>query len=309
MEIRELRAFVVVVEDGGFSAAARRLHVSQSALSQTVLSLERQVGVKLLVRNHAGVRATDAGQVLLREARDLIDHHDRAVAAIATATGASPGTAGLLRIGVPLEFPPDLLPAALGRLSVDYPDTRVEVRHSSSAAQLADLRSGELDVALVRDRPSDQSLDAVLAVRESMGVILSDALSEQIAEARGVQLHRLAGLHWIGFARSDTPAWHDEVTATLRGHGVDVDDQSDDERPVTAEVKLAAVTGKAFAFASPGWAQPLPEGMRWHPLIGDPIVRRTWAVWRADARQRDLAALIAALDLADAPRGVTMEVD
>jgi DNA-binding transcriptional LysR family regulator len=302
MEIRELRAFVAVVDDGGLSAAARRLHVSQSALSQTVHSLERQIGVPLLVRSHTGVRATDAGTVLLREARALIDHHDRAVAAIGAATGTSARTAGLLRIGVPLEFPPDRLPAALGRLGVDHPDTRVTVRHSSSAKQLADLRSGELDVALVRDRPADPSLDAVLAVREAMGVILSDALSDQLAEIGGVQLHRLTGLRWIGFARSDTPAWHDQVTATLRGHGVSVDDQPDDDRPVTAEVKLAAVgTGRAFALASPGWAQPLPEGMRWHPLIGNPIVRRTWAVWTADARQRDLAGLIAALDLTQDP--------
>jgi DNA-binding transcriptional LysR family regulator len=296
MEIRELRAFVAVVEEGGLSAAARRLHVSQSALSQTVQSLERQLGVTLLVRHHTGVRATAAGTVLLREARGLIDHHDQAVAAV-TATGASAASAGLLRIGVPLEFPPDLLPAALNRLSVDHPHTRVEVRHSSSTAQLADLRSNELQVALVRDRPADPSLDAVLAVREAMGVILADSLSARIADARGVQLHRLAGLHWIGFARSDTPAWHDHVTATLRGHGVTVDDQPGDDRPLIAEVKLAAVgTGKAFALASPGWAQPLPAGMRWHPLIGDPIVRRTWAVWHAHARHRDLAALIAILD-------------
>jgi DNA-binding transcriptional LysR family regulator len=300
MEIRELRAFVAIVEDGGLSAAARRLHVSQSALSQTVQSLERQLAVSLLVRNHAGVRATDAGNVLLREARGLIEHHDHAVAVIGAATGASAGTAGLLRIGVPLEFPPDLLPAALGRLSIEYPDTRVEVRHSSSAAQLADLRSGELELALVRDRPADPSLDAVLAVREAMGVILADASSEQIAQIRGVQLHRLAGLRWIGFARSDTPAWHDQVTATLRGHGVAVDDQPDDDRPLIAEVKLAAVgAGRAFALASPGWVHPLPEGIRWHSLIGDPIVRRTWAVWRAEARQLDLAALVAALDVTD----------
>ena len=299
MEIRELRAFVAAVEEGGLSAAARRLHVSQSALSQTVQSLERQLGVSLLVRNHAGVRATDVGEVLLREARGLIDHHDRAVAAV---TGTSAGTAGLLRIGVPLEFPPDLLPAALGRLAIDHPETRVEVRHSSSSAQLADLRSGDLDVALVRDRPSDPSLDAVLAVREAMGVILPNPLSEEIAQVRGVQLYRLAGVQWIGFARSDNPAWHDQVTATLRAHGVGVDQPRDDRpsdgRPITTEVKLAAViTSKAFALASPGWAQPLPEGMRWHPLIDDPIVRRTWAVWHAEARQRDLAALIAALDV------------
>jgi DNA-binding transcriptional LysR family regulator len=62
MELRELRVFVAVAEEGGMSAAARRLHVSQSALSQTVTALERQLGVKLLVRSSSGVRTTEAGR-------------------------------------------------------------------------------------------------------------------------------------------------------------------------------------------------------------------------------------------------------
>jgi DNA-binding transcriptional LysR family regulator len=296
VEIRELRAFVAVVEEGGLSAAARRLHVSQSALSQTVRSLERQLGLQLLVRDHAGARPTATGQVLLREARALIEHHDQALAAV---SGPAAASGGLIRVGVPLEFPADLLPSALAQLALTHPDTKVEVRHSASAAQLMDLRSGQLDVALVRDRPADPQLDAVLAVGEAMGVILAAARSLELAEAAGVHLHRLAGLEWIGFPRSDSPAWHDQVTATLRGHGIAVAEPSPSgDRPVTAEVKLAAVgTGRAFALASPGWARPLPDGMRWHPLIGNPIVRRTWAVWHAAARQRDLAALVATLDL------------
>lgn len=300
MEIRELRAFVAVVEEGGLSAAARRLHLSQSALSQTVQSLERRLSVQLLVRSHAGVRTTDAGEVLLREARGLIEHHDRAQAAVTAVTGAagSRATAGLIRIGVPLEFPPDRLPAALRQLAADYPDTRVKVVHSSSTAQLAALRSGELDVGLVRDRPAHPRLDAVPAVQEALGVILATARADEIGEPTGIHLHKLSGLHWMGFARSDAPAWHDQVTATLRGHGIAVDDQPADDRPVTAEVKLAGIgTGKAFGLASPGWAQPLPEGMVWYPLVDNPIVRRTWAVWPAAARQRDIAALIAALDI------------
>jgi DNA-binding transcriptional LysR family regulator len=293
MENRELRAFAAVAEEGGMSAAARRLHISQSALSQTIQSLERQLGVQLLVRDHAGARPTDAGKVLLREARALLDHHDRVLAAVAGT--AAPAIE--LRIGVPLEFPPDVLPAALAQLATVHPGTRVEVRHFSSAAQLAALRDRQLDLVLVRDRPADPAFDAVLAVTEAMGVIVAEARSAEIAEPSGVQLHKLASLTWIGFPRSDAPAWHDQVTAILRGHGIDTGVQGDNDGPVTSEVKLAAVgTGRAFALASPTWAQPLPGRIRWHPLIGDPIVRRTWAVWHADSRQRDLATLVAALD-------------
>jgi DNA-binding transcriptional LysR family regulator len=295
MEIRELRAFVAVVEEGGLSAAARRLHVSQSALSQTVQSLERQLGVRLLLRDYTGARPTEAGRVLVDEARVLLDHHDRIAAMV---TGSASPAGGLLRVGVPLEFPVDLLPAVFAELKAVHPEVKVQVRHATGTVQLAALRAGELEVALVRDRPADPQLDSVLAVEEAMGVILTTERSDELAEGNGVRLHRLAGMAWIDFARSDSPAWHDQVMATLRAHGItSTDSASDDNRPVTPEVKLAAVSSRAFAFASPGWARPLPDGLVWHPLVGNPIVRRTWAVWNAESRQRELATLIAALDI------------
>jgi DNA-binding transcriptional LysR family regulator len=301
MEIRELRAFVAVAEEGSLSAAARRLHVSQSALSQTVQSLERQLGVRLLERDRAGARPTDAGKVLLREAKSLIDHHDRAVALIA----GPQAQAAVLRIGVPLEFPADVLPAAFAELATHHPRTRVEIRHVASAAQVSALRAGDLDLGLVRDRPNDAALDAVLAVEEAMGVLLSDASAGVVAERGGLQLQKLADLSWMGFARADSPAWYDQVAATMRAHGIEIRDPPGGDAPLTTEVKLAAVaTGLMFALAPPRWTQPLPGGISWYPLIGSPIVRRTWAVWDAESRHRDLAALVAAIDRG-APRMIS----
>uniref|UniRef100_UPI0024AEC936 LysR family transcriptional regulator n=1 Tax=Amycolatopsis pretoriensis TaxID=218821 RepID=UPI0024AEC936 len=130
MEIREMRAFVAVVEAGALSKAARQLHVSQPALSQTITALERRLGVQLLVRTSTGVRATDAGTTLLGEARAVLARHEQALAALARHT-----TTGVLRVGIPLELPPELLPSALARLAEAYPETRVQARHLSSVAQ------------------------------------------------------------------------------------------------------------------------------------------------------------------------------
>jgi molybdate transport repressor ModE-like protein len=296
VEIRELRAFAAVAEEGSMSAAARRLHLSQSALSQTIQSLERQLGVQLLVRSSTGATPTEAGTVLLREAHALIAQHDRLVATVAGAAAAPPG---VLRVGVPLELPADLLPAAFAELTAACPLTRVEVSHASTAVQLAALAADQLDVALVRERPTDPRYDAVLAVEEALGVILATARAEQLAEPAGIQLHRLAGLDWIAFPRTEAPLWYDQVTATLRAHGITVapPPAATDGGSLIAEVKLAAAqAGRAFALAPPGWAQPLPERLSWQPLLGHPIVRRTWAVWTASSTRRDLATLVAALD-------------
>lgn len=296
MEIRELRAFTAVAEEGSFSAAARRLHLSQSALSQTIGSLERQLGLRLLDRHPVGVTVTDVGATLLREARTLLAQHDRVVAEVTGQAAAGPAT---LRVGVPLELPGDLLPRALADMGAAFPQTRAEISHASSAAQLAALRAGDLDLALARECPAGPGYDAVLAAEESLGVLLPAGVAAERASPAGVWLHQLADLEWLEFARTESPAWHDQVTATLRGHGIDTRDRPGRVgQGLIPEVKLAAVgAGKAFALVPPRWAGGPPDGIKWCPLVGNPIIRRTWAIWPADSRRRDLAAFVAALDV------------
>src|SRR5262249_61147436 len=61
---------------------------------------------------------------------------------------------------------------------------------------------------------------------------------------------------------------------------------------LVGEVKLAAVAGGgAFSLAPPNWQQPLPDSVRWYPFVDHPIVRRTWAVWPAESRRRDIGSL------------------
>lgn len=294
MELRELRAFVAVVQDGGLSAAARRLHMSQPALSQTISGLERQLGVKLLVRSSTGGRATEAGTALLTEARAVLARHDQALRVMARYVG--PG-GGALRIGIPLELPAGLLDAALAELAEAHPDTRVQPRHLSTADQLAALRAGELDVGFLRERPVGPEFDALLVVRENLGVLLATEQAAELAGPDGVALDALAGLRWVGFPRSGSPVWFDELTAILRGHGLDLGPDAPEGQALIADVKLAGVRdGRAFTLAPSAWQQPLPDQVTWLPLVGHPLVRRTWAVWPADATRRDLGRFIAALD-------------
>ncbi|AGL16244.1 LysR family transcriptional regulator [Actinoplanes sp. N902-109] len=292
MELREFRVFLAVADEGSVSAAARRLRVSQPAVSQTIAALEQQTGVELLVRHSTGVELTDAGAVLATEARAVLARYDQAL----TAIGQFAGTGGTdLRIGVPLEFPSHLLPDAVTALVATHPRTRVALRHLSSATQLDALRAGELDLGLLRTRPADRDLDAMVVVEEKLGVLL--AAAAEPAGPDGIRLETLAGLSWVGFPRADSPAWFDEIAAVLRSHGLHPGPPAGAGQSLIAEVKLAAVSaGQAFAFAPEKWLQPLPPGVVWTALKGSPLVRRTWAVWPADSRRRDLAALVSHLD-------------
>jgi DNA-binding transcriptional LysR family regulator len=294
MELRELRAFVAVAEEGGMSAASRRLHISQPALSQTINALERKLGVKLLMRSSTGVQATEAGITLLAEARAVLDRHDEALQVMAVYISEG---GGILRLGVPLEMASGVLPIALAKFAAECPGTRVRPRHLSTAAQLAALRRGQLDVGLLRERPAGPEFDAMLVARENLGVLLAAETAVGLARPDGIRLEALAGLEWVGFPRSGSPAWYDELTAILRGHGLDLGPVAPDDQALTPDVKFAALTaGHAFALAPQNWAQPIPDNVVWSPLVGHPLVRRTWAVWPSNSRRRDVGHLIAAFE-------------
>ncbi len=242
---------MAVVEEGRLSAAARRLHISQSALSQTVSGLERQLGVKLLVRSNTGVRTTEAGTALLGKARAVLARHDQALRVMAPYTGPE---GGAMRIGIPLELPSGLLDAALTELAEVHPDTRLQARHLSTAGQLAALRAGELDVGFLRERPVGPEFDALLVVRERLGVLLAADPAAELVGPEGIALDALVGLQWVGFPRSSSPAWYDELIAILRGHGLDLGPEAPKGQALIADVKLATVgAGCAFALAPPKW--------------------------------------------------------
>jgi DNA-binding transcriptional LysR family regulator len=297
MELRELSAFVAVVEEGGMSAAARRLHVSQSAISQTVSALEREIGVRLLERVSTGVRPTDAGAALLDEARAVLARYRQAVRTMAGYRGES---GGVIRLGIPLELAPHVLPGALAKFAAESPEIEVVPRHLSTAAQFEALRSDELDVGLVRERPAGSEFDALLVARESLGVLLDSSVAAGRVGPDGVALHDLSDLRWTGFPRSSSPGWYDELTGALRSHGIEIGPPAPDGHVLIADVKFAAVSGgHAFALAPEDQPRPLPDNVTWAALIGRPLVRRTWVVWPADSRRRDLGRLIASFGVPD----------
>jgi DNA-binding transcriptional LysR family regulator len=293
VELRELRAFVAVVEANSVSEAARRLQVSQPWLSQTIQALERDFGTNLLVRSSSGVTPTSSGTVLLGQARALIARHEQMMSAMAQYLS---GQVNVLRVGIPLELPPEVVGDAIAAVSANHPGTDVQIRHMSTAGQIAALRSGDLECALIRELPNDAQFDVLLVAEEPLGVLLATEDLTALQQPEGVRLDALAALHWIGFPRQGSPAWYDELTAIMRSHGHDpgTPDQYDDN--LIPDIKIAAIRGGGrFGFAPPSWSSRLPDSVHWVPLIGHPIRRRTWAAWPASSHRRDLAHLVASL--------------
>jgi DNA-binding transcriptional LysR family regulator len=158
IELRQLRYFAAVAEAGQVSLAARRLYVTQPALSQALHQLERSVGVELLRRHPRGVHLTAAGEDFLAEARAAVDAADRAVAA---ATRHAQGHNETLTVGFFVECLEHLVPS-LRRFARARPDVRIQVRELGFANQEAELRDGRVDIALLGPAPPDSHFHPIV---------------------------------------------------------------------------------------------------------------------------------------------------
>lgn len=146
VELRHLRSFVVVAEELNFTRAARRLHLTQQALSAQIRQLETRVGTRLFTRTTRKVELTAAGEALLEHARKVLAGAEDAVGAARSAAGEERETlaVGLLATAA-LEFVPRLLRS----FSADRPHLRLSVRSVGFEDPSGGVRDGLTDVALV----------------------------------------------------------------------------------------------------------------------------------------------------------------
>ncbi|MDX8051021.1 LysR family transcriptional regulator [Lentzea sp. BCCO 10_0798] len=147
LETRELRYFVAVAEELHFGRAAERLGIAQPPLSRAIRQLEHRLGVQLLDRDRRGVALTDAGRVLLHEARPALD----AVAAAARRTRRAGDPRRPLVLVTKAGASHELLQRLLGAVEAETP---VEVLLCEVGEQAGLLRDGSADVAIMH-RPFD----------------------------------------------------------------------------------------------------------------------------------------------------------
>lgn len=205
MELRALHYFVTVAEELHFGRAAQRLHIVQPAVSQQIVRLERELGVRLLERTSRRVRLTPAGERVLAAARETL-----AAAARVRVVAGEPAAA--LRIGV-ASCATRRLDRALGRLYDGERPAEPELVDLPVTARLDAVRDGELDLALVRGAVASTSVRVVRAWSEPLHALLS---REHPAACRPAV--RLCELDPHGLrlpARESDPPMHDAILAVL----------------------------------------------------------------------------------------------
>ncbi len=207
LDTGRFRVFRAVALRGSFSAAARDLSFSRSAVSQQVAALERAAGTALFERRPGGVALTPAGRVLL-------DHVDVVLARLRDAETEigelAAGNGGRLRVGSFQTAATALMPEAVAAFKVEHPAVELSLAVLEPDEGLERVRIGELDLALVFDfrlAPDSQSRDPAIERIELLAERMSVALpADHPAASNGVTTVReLAGEPWVegsaGFCR------------------------------------------------------------------------------------------------------------
>jgi DNA-binding transcriptional LysR family regulator len=215
VEFRLLRYFVAVADRLSFTAAAAQLHIAQPALSRQIRQLEEELGVQLFFRNRRTVRLTDAGRVLVEEARCLAFQNERF---LECACQTRKGATGLVRVGVGFGLQGRFDPAIVGH-SKEFPRVQIASEYIPCDHQSEALKQGRIDVGIVRGSIDLTCLFAEPIFEEKFAVIFPRG--HALAKRPRIKLRQLRHEPLLLPERIPVSALHDKTLELYRKAGVE----------------------------------------------------------------------------------------
>ena len=274
-----LNALREVVDRGSFSAAADALSYSQSAVSQAIATLEREVGTTLIERDRSGVRPTAAGAALAAHAEGIIGRMEAAETELAAIAG---GEAGRLRIASFPSAGATLLPQAIAAFRAGHPGVEVTLAEGEPEEIAPRLRGGELDLALLYEFEGvGERLEAGLRRFELLDdpMYLALPAGHPLARRQRVSLENLNEESWVQTSGSSPCARHVVRCCHAAGFEPRVSFESDDYQTVqglvAAEVGVGLIPQLALS--------AVRDDIRIRPLHPSSPVRRVFAATRRGA--------------------------
>ena len=192
MDVRVLRYFLAVAEEGSISGAAEKLHMSQPNLSRQISSLERELGTTLLVRGNRKAELTESGELLKVRAEEIVSMVDGAVAELS----ASDFLAGTVRIGGGETRGMSILFDAARAFRERHPAVRFDVRSGNAEDVTGRLDRGEIDMGLLIEPVDKRRYDFIrLPARDVWGVLMR--ADDPLASRKSIRPSDLRGLPLI----------------------------------------------------------------------------------------------------------------
>jgi DNA-binding transcriptional LysR family regulator len=285
MELRQLRYFVTLAEELHFGRAAAREHIVQSALSQQLQRLERELGVLLLDRTTHHVELTPAGSAFLIEARQILAQVDRAALAAQRAASLAPS----LRVGV-VDASYDSMPQILREVQQRYPELEIHQVEAGVPEQFRLLGNGRLDVGIGRASLAPPEVASELFRLDPLGVLVPE--DHHLAAWPGVPVSRLAAEPLLLAEDQRAPEFNQFVIELCRSVGFLPRLYRGTVESIRAAVDLVA-QGRCVLCVPASCVAAVPVGIVWRPLVA-PVSRYPWSVlWRASDHSEHVRALVA----------------
>jgi DNA-binding transcriptional LysR family regulator len=283
MELRQLRYFLTLAEELHFGRAAAREHIVQSALSQQLQRLERELGVRLLERSTHHVGLTVAGAAFLVEARQILAQVDRAAAVARSAAGTSPS----LRVGI-IDASYDSMPQILHEVQARYPDLVIHQVEAGVPEQYQQLLDGRLDVGIGRAALAPPDVASHLFRQDPLGVLVPDG--HRFTSLDGVPVATLAQEPLLLAEDVQAPEFNQFVVEMCRSAGFTPAVYEGTVESIRAAAALVAA-GRCLYCVPSSCISALP-GTIWRPLI-EPVSHYPWSIlWRATDASDHVRALI-----------------
>jgi len=261
LQLRHLRYFVAVAEEGSLTVAAqRRLHTAQPSLSRQIRDLEYEVGVQLLVRSARGVELTDSGRAFLDHARLALMQVEAAIEAARRAAHPAKPTFAL---GFLTGQEMDWLPAAVRILRDELPNIEVSVSSQYSPDLAQALLRGKLDLAFMRPEAHMPDLDYTVIVKEPLIVAMPS--DHRLASQDTVAIQDIAGEIFIGMSTT-APTLQVVIDDYLKRSGLDLRPAHRVDNLAMAMSLIASTRGVALL---PAYARNfLPWSVTSRPIKG-----------------------------------------
>jgi DNA-binding transcriptional LysR family regulator len=217
IELRQLRYFLAVAEEMHFGRAAVRLHMTQPPLSQTIQTLEQELGAALFVRSTRSVTLTAAGEALLPEARRLLAQAEALPSLVQRAAAGASGHLSLAFVSV-ADY--SILPPTLREFRASYPGVQIDLREATSDVQFEALEKSQIDAGLLIP-PLPERLQDVLSYQKLLAEPLILAVPQAIASRKKSEtLSRYRDQPLVIFPRRIAPALYDAILAHFRHAGL-----------------------------------------------------------------------------------------
>jgi DNA-binding transcriptional LysR family regulator len=216
MELRHLRYFIAVAEELHFGRAAKRLNISQPPLSQQIMQLEKEIGVRMFNRTKRRVEITPAGLVFLAEARRIMTMSDDAVR---RTIRADKGEIGQLAVGYIGSANYSVLPQIVREFRKRFQDVDLSLAELNTSNQIEALREGRIQVGFLRPPQGIQNegLSVEPVFREPLMVAMPQ--NHRIKGKTPVSLRILAKESFIMIPRQRGPGFFDYIIALCQKEG------------------------------------------------------------------------------------------